>query len=795
MEGVWQDIRRGCRSLLRDPGFAVSVIVILALAIGANTAIFSVVNTVLFKRLPYDEADRIVIVQEQKLRQGLDRIGSSHPTLNYWREHNEVFENIAGVEGHRFYVTGLERSQQLILFAVSPGYFSVMGMQPMLGRGFLPEEEQPGHGRVVVLSFAFWREHMAGDPQAVGKSLMLDGEDYTVVGVMPADFRDHLRRCAPCWVPLVLEPENHGGGTGIRARLKAGVTLAQAQAHMDVLEERMVKMEPEHKAGYTVKVRRFLDAQLGDSRASLHLLWGGVGLVLLIACTNASGLFLIHSRARGQEMAVRSALGASRGQIMRHMLTEGVVLGMAAGTIGILLAYVGIRVLVRVSPSNIPRMGEARIDVPVLLFALAMSVVTGLVLSLLPAWKATGLHLSDILKQGQSGVLQGRGRRYAHGGLVVAQIAVAFTLLMAVVMLAQSLISMQKVDLGFQPANVLVAEIELPRMKYPKHGQWLNFFEQLLHRVQAAPGVQSATVVSGGVDLARGGGYRTFSIDGRPPLDPTEKPMARYQDVSGDFFKTMRMPILEGRGFTEEDAQGGAQVIIIDQNLARKYFPQSSPLGQRINGMPIVGVTSTLKDYSELAPAINTIYRPISRFCYLISDVVVRAEGDPLRLADMVRAQVAGLDKDLEIEEIRTLTSDLAGMLAPRRYTTILLGLFAQIALILAAVGLFALLQYMVTQRTHEIGIRMALGATQTRITRTFLRRSVRLILLGTLAGLLGGYVAGRLMVSQLYETSPADPAMLGITLLILAIPALLASYLPARRAARVDPMTVLRYE
>jgi len=795
VETVWQDIRRGCRSLLRDPGFAVSVIVILALAIGANTAIFSVVNTVLFKRLPYDDADRIVIVQEQKLRQGLDRIASSHHTLNYWREHNEVFESIAGVEGHRFYVTGSERSQHLIAFAVSPGYFSVMGVQPMLGRGFLPEEEQPGHGHVVILSCAFWREHMASDPEAIGKSLILDGQSYTVVGVMPAAFRDHLRRCAPCWVPLVLEPDRHGGGTGIRARLKAGVTLAQAQAHMDVLEEQLVKTEPEHKAGYTVKVRRFLDAQLGDSRASLHFLWGGVGLVLLIACTNASGLFLIHSRARGQEIAVRSALGASRSQIMRHMLTEGVVLSMAAGVIGILLAYVGIRVLVRVSPSNIPRMGETRIDVPVLGFALAVSAVTGLVLSLLPAWKATGLHLSDILKQGQSGVLQGRGRRYAHGGLVVAQIAVAFTLLMAVAMLAQSLISMQKVDLGFQPASVLVAEIELPRVKYPERGQWLNFYEQLLHRVQAAPGVQSAALVSGGVNLAGGGGFMTFSVDGRSPLDPTEKPMARHEDVSHDFFKTMGMPILEGRGFTDEDAQGGVQAIIIDQNLARKYFPQGSPLGQRIDGILIVGVTSTLKDYGELAPAINTVYKPISGFCYLISDLVVRAEGDPLRLADMVRAQVAGLDKDLEIREIRTLTSDLAGMLAPRRYTTILLGLFAQIALILAAVGLFALLQYMVTQRTHEIGIRMALGATQTRITRTFLRRSVRLILLGVLAGLLGGYIAGRLMVSQLYETSPADPVMLGITLLILAIPALLASYLPARRAARVDPMTVLRYE
>jgi len=789
------DIKYAVRILAKRPGFAVAVVLTLSIGIGVNTAIFSVVNAVLFKPLPYDEPDRIVVVTEQKLQQGLDRIASSHRTLTYWREHNQVFENIAGVEGHRFYVTGPEKPRNIIGFAVSPSYFSVMGMKPMLGRGFLPEEEQPGRGHVAVLSFAFWREHMGGDPQAIGQSLMLNGESYTVVGIMPAAFRDHLRRCAPFWVPLTLNPESGGGGTNVRARLKPGVTLAQAQAQMDVLEEQLAKTEPEHRAGYTVALRRFLDVQLADSRSLLYLLWGGVGLVLLIACTNASGLFLVHGNVRRQEMAVRSALGASRGQIMRHMLTEGVVLSMAAGVIGVLLAYWAIRVLVRVSPVDIPRMKETRIDIPVLCFALGISVLTGLVLSLLPAWKATGIGLIRALRQGQHGVFHGRDHRHAHGGLVVAQIAVASTLLMAVAMLTQSLISMQKVDLGFEPANVLVAEIELPRVKYPEYNHWLNFYQQLLHRVQASAGVRSAALVSGGLDLAGGGGFSHFSIDGRPPIDPTEKPMARSVTVSQDFFKTMGMPILKGRGFTDEDTQGGMSGIIIDENLARKYFPEENPIGKRIDGTPIVGVVSTLKDYSELAPAINTIYRPMSRFCYLISDIVVKAEGDPTYLTSMLRAQVSSLDKDLEIREIHTLTSDLAEMLAPRRYTTILLGLFAQIALILAAVGLFGLLQYTVSQRTHEIGIRMALGATQATITQTFLRRSVRLILLGILAGLLGGYIAGRLMTSLLYEASATDPAMLAITLSILVTTALLASYLPARRAAKIDPMEALRYE
>jgi len=794
MTTLWQDIRSALRVFRRSPGFVVMVILILAMGIGANTAVFSVVNAVLFKRLPYAEPDRIVELQEQRLQQGLNRIASSHHTFLYWRQHNEVFESMAGMEGRRFYLTGPDKSRNIIGFAVSPGYFAVMGMRPLLGREFVAEEEQAGRGQVAILSFAFWHEHLGGDPQVVGKSLLLDHQDYTIVGVMPAAFRDHLRRCAPFWVPLVLNPEARGGGTTVRARLKLGATLAQAQAHLDVLEEQLAQREPQHKAGYTVLLRRFLDTQVAGSRPLLYLLWGGVGLVLLIAGTNASGLFLVHSNGRRQELAVRSALGASRGRIMRHMLTEGILLSLTAGVLGTLLAYVAVRVLVRLSPADIPRMEETRIDIPVLGFALGMAFVTGLVLSLLPAWRAAGLHLSDILKQ--RGVAHGRDHRLAHGGLVIAQIAVASTLLIAVALLMQSLISMQKVDLGFQPTRVLVAEIELPRVKYPTHDHWLNFYRELLHRVQAAPGVQAAALASGHLGLASGGGFVPFAIDGRPALDPAaERPVARFEDVSLDFFRTMGMSILEGRGFTEEDARGGVQAIVIDENLARRYFQQASPLGQRINGKPIVGVVSTLRDYSELTPAINTIYQPISGFCYLISDLVVRTEGDPLALAGMVHAQVAGLDKDLEIGEIRTLSADLAEMLAPRRYTTLLLGLFAQVALALAAVGLFGLLQYTVTRKTHEIGVRMALGATQANVTRAFLRRSVTLIVPGILAGLLGGYFTSRLMTSLLYEASPTDPALLAITVSILVGTALLASYLPARRAAKVDPMVALRYE
>jgi putative ABC transport system permease protein len=594
--------------LARHPGFTVSVILILALGIGANTAIFSVVNAVLFKPFPNHAPDRIVTLTERNLPQGVSGVASSHPTLIYWREHSQVFESIVGMQLRRFYVTSPERSSHVIARAVSPGYFSVMGMKPMLGRGFFPEEEQPGHEPVVVLSFAFWRDRMGGDPHAIGRSLVLDGQGHTIVGIMPAAFGDTLRRCAPFWVPLILNPEHRGGGTGIRARLKPGVTLAQAQAQMDVLEKQLAEAEPEHKAGYTVVLRRFLDSHIARSRSLLYLLWGGVGLVLLVACTNASGLFLIHSNARRQEMAVRAAVGASRGQIIRHLLTEGLVLSVAAGALGVLLAYWAIRLLIRVSPIDLPRMQETRLDTPVLCFTLGVSVITGLILSFLPAWRATSIHLGHALKQARGCTPHGRRQRRLHGALVVAQIAVASTLLMAVAMLTQSLISMQKVDLGFQPANVLVAEIELPKVRYPERDHWLNFYQQVLHRIQSSPGVQSAALSSGGLDLGSGGGFSGFTIDGRPPSDPGQEPLARYMTVSQDFFKAMGMAVLRGRDFTDEDTQGDVGGIMIDENLARKYFPEQDPLGQRINGQLIVGVASTLKDYGELAPAISTIY-------------------------------------------------------------------------------------------------------------------------------------------------------------------------------------------
>ena len=795
MEALWQDIRYGFRMLIKNPGFTLTVLVVLTLAIGTNTVVFSVINAVLFKPLPYDEPDRIVRIWEQKKQQGIDRIGSSHTNLIFWREHNQVFECIAGMQNRRAYITGLDKSYHVKAAAVSSCYFSLMGVRPMLGRGFLPEEELPGKEYVTVLSHSFWRARMGGDPEAIGKNLTLDGKEYTIVGIMGPDFRDSLTRDRPFWVPLVLDPEGKSGGTGVRARLKPGVTIEQAQANMTALEERLVEMYPKYNTGYTVEVQSFLDDELGDNRTLLHLLWGAVGLVLLVACTNAAGLFLVHGNVRQKELAVRSALGASRSRIICQMLTEGLMLSLVAGILGFLAAFWVVRGFVILRPADIPRIDETKIDMSVLFFTFGISLLTGLLFSLMPAWKAAGVHLSQTIKGTVTNVSISRRWHHLRGGLVIVQMSIALTLLMGVGMLIQSLIYMQKEDLGFEPDNVLVTSIELPKAKYPDYPAWTTFYMQLLERVQTLPEVQSAAIVSGGLDLSTGGGFMRFKIDGRPPVDQGEQPMARFENISPDFFKTMGMKIVTGRDFTEQDIQSGTRNIIIDEHLANTYFYDANPVGQRIDGMLIVGVVSTIRDFDELVPSINTIYMPIQRYCYQISDLVVKTDGDPLRLTGALRAQVSILDKDQEISEIETLKASLSDMLAPRRFTTILLGVFAQITLVLAVVGLYGLIHYTVTQSTHDIGIRMAIGATQARVTKTILGKGVMLILPGIILGLAGGYIVSRFITGLLYQTSPTDLGILLIVSATLFVSALIACFIPAMRAAKIDPMEALRYE
>jgi putative ABC transport system permease protein len=804
MSALWQDVRYGVRLSARSPGFAVTVLLILAVGIGANTAVFSVVNTVLLKALPYDDPGRIVDLGERREKPRPQDRQASFRTLAYWREHNQVFDRLAGRAGREMHVSGLGEPLRVEATAVSSCFFSLVGVPPRLGRGFLPEEEQPGREHVMVVSHAFWQERLGGDPRVIGRSITANDEDYTIVGVMPAGYRDFLSRAdITFWVPLVLDPTRAQQDPTLWAwaRLKRGVSMQQARANMAVLEQQLAQADPQSYAGYDVSVERLQDRFFWSEQKSLYPLWGAVVLVLLIAGMNVAGLFLVQGNARRQEMAVRVSLGASRGRILAQLLTESLLLSLAASSLGVLAAFWMIKGIIAVCPADVSGIEKTRIDGTVLFFTLGLSVLVGVAFGLLPAWKAGGVGPVGTLRQESSGPVTDRsGRRLCHG-LVVAQIALALTLLVGVGMLMQSLIRLQKEDLGFRPKNVAVMHVEWPESKYPEGPPAAAFVKQLLQQVQALSGVRSAAVISPYLCLGPwAGGYGSLSIEGRPP-EGKEPTLTRVQIISSDFFTTMGMRVLQGRGFTAQDMQGAQRAVIIDERLARRYFPQGNPIGQQVGAgnvemLPVVGVVSSLRDYKTLNPDIIGIYWPLSEYCWgSWVDVVVKVDEDPLRLAPMLRAQVTALDEDLKVSSIESLDSKLAAMLAPRRFVALLLGVFAQIALALAALGLYGLLQYSVARRTHEIGIRMALGATRGCILQTVLRQGGLLVLTGAGLGLVGGYAMSQIIASLLYESKPTDPGMLLATLTTLLAVALGACYLPAHRAARIDPMVALRYE
>jgi predicted permease len=810
MGTFWQDIRYGLRMLARSPGFTAVVVLILAVGIGANTAVFSVVNAVLLRPLPYQDPRNIVTIGEQGVpwKEGF----RSRPNFFYLREHNQVFESLAGYCGRLTYVTGIDKPHEERACDVTWNLFAVLGVQPMLGRTFLPEEEKPESVRAVILSYTFWKDYLGSSPDVIGKSLgltrgrlnaddtrILNSASYTIVGVMPRGFDFPFPYSVPFWTPMIFEEGPEGPypmPVVPLARLKKGVSPQRAHAELVVLASRLRSGVPSASPGKgVIHVQRALDQVVEGHRKLPLLLLGAAGFVLLIACGNVANLLLVRATVRQREMAMRVALGASCRRVLRQMLTESLLLSGAAGLLGLLLTFCTVKGLVHLCPSDTPRLQETSVDLTVLGFTLGLSVLTGLLFGVVPAWKASDIRVSETLKEGAGRTTTGRRWRRLHSGLVVAQLALSLVLLIGSALLIHSLIALATVDRGFRPENVLAMSLHLPEAKYPEEHHCKAFFQELLARLPRLPHVRSVAVIYNTSSMARMlAEHIGISLPGR--TEPEGDNSARRASVSPDFFTTMGIRFLRGRTFTDQDQDA----VVVDETLARRYFRDVDPLGQRIatggrSEHTVIGVVEAIRDFETMDQTQGVVC-----FCeaaYTTGNAVflVRTDGQPLQMAAAVRMQVADLEKDPIVRTLEPLETTLSQMQAPRRFVMILLSLFAGIALILATVGVSGLLQYSTTQQTHDIGIRVALGATKTDILKGVLTHGLKLTLLGVICGLAGALGLTRILSGLLYGITPTDPLTLACVSAILAGIALLVSYIPARRAARIDPIVALRYE
>jgi putative ABC transport system permease protein len=812
MNTFWQDIRYGFRMLLKNPGFTLITVLALALGIGANTAIFSVVNTVLLRPLPYPNGERIVYIGEWS--QQVPEMSVSYPNFTDWRAQQQTMEELAAFRSANYVLTGVGEPERLDGRQVSAGFFNVLGVTPSLGRNFTPEEDKPGANPVVLISHGFWQRRLGADPAILNKQLQLNNESFTVIGVLPQTFE--WQSPVDVFVPVGLRSDqpnmasrgNHPG-MYVLGLLKPNVSVEQARTEIKAIAERLAQQYPDTNAEQSAVLDSLQARAVEDIRPALLILLAAVGFVLLIACANVANLLLARAASRSKEIAIRTALGAGRGRIIRQLLTESLLLSVMGGALGLLFAMWGIDALLAALPEDVPRLLVSGIglNTPVLLFTLVVSVLTGLLFGLAPALQASKSNLNETLKDGGR-TSAGAGRQRVRSGLVVLEVALSLLLLVSAGLLIKSFARLQQTDLGFNPENVLTLRVPLPEARYKEYGQVENFWDELLQRVRALPGVQSAGLTRG---LPMNGGIESgIMVEGQESTNPKDMTVAVNLYAEPGYFKTMSIPLVSGRFISEQDTKDAPLVVMVDEMFVARFFPNADPIGKRlrIGGdraplRSIVGVFKHMKHYGpdeEGRVEIYTPYKQIPADSFAAANrglwlAVKTANDDPTSLAPAIRNEVSQIDRDQPISNIGTMEQIVAATVAPQKFATWLLAVFAATAMLLAAIGIYGVMAYSVTQRTHEIGIRMALGAGRRDVLRMVVLQGMRLAFIGVAIGLAGAFALTRLMASLLYGVSATDPLTYGGVSVMLAMVALLACLIPARKATRVDPMIALRYE
>jgi putative ABC transport system permease protein len=797
--------------LLKNPGFTIVAVLALTLGIGADSAMFSVVNGVLLRPLPYHESERLVFLSERS--QVLEGMSIAYPNFLDWRQQNNAFESIGVYRRQSYNLTGSGEPERLVAGQVSADLFTVLRVNAASGRVFTNDEDQPGATPVVVLSHGLWQRRFGGDSAIIGQNLTLDGRSFTVIGIMPSGFLFPSR--TEMWTPVGLRAkdpgwESRGNHPGLyaMARLKPGVTVEQAREDMEIVAANLEKQYPDSNTGNRATITPALENIVRDIRAGLLVLLSAVGFVLLIACANVANLLLARATNRQKEIAIRAALGASRTRIIRQLLTEGMLLSFAGGTLGLLVAQATVKLIVAISPNSIPRAAEIGLDKRVLAFTIAVSVLTGIVFGLAPALQASKPDMNETLKEAGRG---STGRRHIlRSALVVSEVALTMVLLIGAGLMIRSFYYLQRVDPGFVADNLLTFSVALPQKKYAERQQRINFYQQLLQNLRALPGVESVGMATG-LPLGNNGWQSGFWIEGRPEPPQGQRPLTEVAFVSPGYFDTMKMQLLSGRNFTEQDFKPATPdpqhpdftaptVTVIDEEFARRYWPDGDPVGQQLrfwgDKVTIVGVVRRVK-MEGLSTDSNRVqsYYPYLQNAGGSMSIVLRTAGDPTGLSNVVRQQVLDIDPDQPIYSVQTMGQIWEDSIAPDRLLLMLLGTFAAVALVLAVVGIYGVMAYSVTQRTHEIGIRMALGARQSNVLAMVVRQGMKLAVAGLAIGLGGAWLATRVMASFLFGVSATDPTTFAVVSLVLAGVALGACFVPALRATKVDPMIALRYE